>query len=63
MTPYQQRFVMTILATAKVDKTYANWSIRQFSELDPYQLSGLKELVLQAVKSAKSDALTLEKLD
>ena len=61
MTPYQRKFVDHHLALAKLDKDYANWSIRNFMEIDPYQLGNLRELVLQAVKSSKSDAPTLGK--
>jgi hypothetical protein len=44
-TPCQQRFVNSIIETAKVDKAYANWAVNDFAQLDPYQLGNLKELV------------------
>lgn len=54
MTPYQAKFVNTIIQTAKVDRTYANWSIQNFQHLDPYGLKNLKELVMAEVLRLKS---------
>jgi hypothetical protein len=45
MTPYQQRFVNSIIETAKVDKAYATWAVADFARIDPFQLVDLKELV------------------
>jgi hypothetical protein len=54
MTPYQAKFVNSIIQTAKLDKTYANWAIQDFQRLDPHGLKNLKELVLAEVLRLKS---------
>jgi hypothetical protein len=63
MTPYQKRFVDSILSLGKTDPVYANWAILDFQKLDPYQLGKLKELVLLEARRLKSEAPTLAKLD
>jgi hypothetical protein len=63
MTPYQARFVQTIINTAKYDKTYAMWSIRHFSELDPHNLKNLRELVTAEVERLKLEPQSLAKSD
>jgi hypothetical protein len=44
-TPHQQRFVNSIIETAKLDTAYANWAVNDFARIDPFQLGNLKELV------------------
>ena len=63
MTPYQQRFVTHVINLAKIDKDLANYSIKEFATLDPYQLGSLKELVMSEVKRSKSDFQTSVKQD
>ena len=65
MTPttYQQKFITHVINLAKIDKDLANYSIREFQQIDPFQLGNLKELVMLAVKSSKSADPTSEKLD
>ena len=50
MTAYQIKFVNHIINLAKIDKDLANYSIREFATLDPYQLRDLRELVLLEVE-------------
>jgi hypothetical protein len=56
MTPYQARFVHTIINTAKYDKDFARWSIAEFSRIDPYQLSNLKQLVINEIERRKNES-------
>ena len=63
MTPYQLKFVNHIIKLAKIDKDLANYSIKEFATLDPYQLGNLKELVMLEVKRSKSDFQTSVKQD
>ena len=50
MTPYQLKFVNHIINLAKMDRDLANYSIREFATLDPFQLKDLRELVLLEVE-------------
>ena len=52
-TGYQQRFIDTIIATGKLDPAYANWSIKHFAQLDPFQLGDLKRLVTEEMQLRK----------
>jgi hypothetical protein len=65
MTPttYQQRFITHVINLSKIDKDLANYSIREFATLDPYQLKDLRALVMLEVKRLKSAGQTLAKLD
>ena len=54
MTTYQQKFVNHIIKLAKIDKDLANYSIREFATLDPYQLKDLHAFVLSEVNRLKS---------
>jgi hypothetical protein len=65
MTPttYQQRFITHIINLAKIDKDLANYSIREFAILDPYQLKDLRELVMTEVARLKLERPSLEKSD
>ena len=63
MTPttYQQKFITHVINLAKIDRDLANYAIREFQQIDPYQLGNLKELVMLEVKRSKSEDQTLEK--
>ncbi len=54
ISDYQMRFIETIIQTAKLDKDYANWSIKHFAQLDPCNLSNLKAQIIQEVARRKA---------
>ena len=57
MTPYQQKFVshcIDLAANPLYGKDYANWAVKNYAKLDPYQLSNLPALVMQEVKRRKA---------
>ena len=53
-TPYQKKFVnhcIDLAANPLYGKDYANWAVKNFAKLDPFQLSNLHALILQELKT------------
>lgn len=50
----QQKFVnhcIDLAANPLYGKDYANWAVKNFAKLDPFQLSNLHALILQELKT------------
>ena len=51
---HQKKFVnhcIDLAANPLYGKDYANWAVKNFAKLDPFQLSNLHALILQELKA------------